>query len=255
MKKLILCVLLVLSFNTLQAKQAQSITVAASAIPHAQILEAIKPLLKAKGYDLVVLKYDDYTMPNELLKAGKVDANYFQHLPFLKNYNQKTNSKLVAVAKIHLEPMALYSKTNKSLIKQGDKIALPNDLVNESRALDILAKNSIISLRTAKYKNILDIMENEKDIEFLPMRPQQLPNILAEVDFAMINANYALKAGLNIKKAIIVENLNSPYINVLVTRQELANKDKIKALKSCLQSKEAKDFMLRSYKGAVIPVF
>lgn len=236
------------------------IIIAATPVPHAQILNAAKPLLKAKGYDLEIKEFNDYVLPNMALDAGEVDANFFQHLPFLKEFNKNKGTTLIQVAAIHIEPMALYSKKHsiKSIkdIKEGQTIAIPNDPTNESRALEILARKGLITLDDEKLKTILDVMDNPKNVQFLELKAAQLPRVLSEVDYALINANYALSAGLNpLKDSILIEKKDSPYANILVVKEGKENEAKIKALKEALQSEEIKAFIKEKYKGAIIPAF
>lgn len=238
----------------------EKIVVAASPVPHAQILKAAQPILKKQGYELEVKEFNDYVLPNMVLDAGEVDANFFQHLPYLKEFNKNKDTKLISIAGIHLEPMGLYSSKHKGkgveIIKEGMKIAIPNDPTNESRALEILAKKGLISLDDVPLKTILDITDNPKDIQFLELKAAQLPRVLGEVDFAMINANYALSAGLNpLKDTVLIETNDSPYVNIVVVKEGKENEAKLQALKKAMQSKEVKKYIEENYKGAIIPAF
>lgn len=254
MKKILLTLLLA---ATLFASD-KTIIVAASPVPHAQILKAASSLLKNQGYTLVIKEFGDYVLPNMALDAGEVDANFFQHKPYLIEFNKNKGTKLISIASIHLEPMGLYSKLHKSLDftkKKGLKVAIPNDPTNESRALEILARNKLLVLDEVPLKTTLDIIENPYEIEFIELKAAQLPRVLPEVDYALINANYALSAGLDPNKALIKEQKDSPFANIIAIRQGSQNEAKIKALKAAMQSKTVKDFIIQKYQGQIIPAF
>jgi D-methionine transport system substrate-binding protein len=235
-----------------------TIKVGASPVPHAEILEFVKPLLKAKGYDLEIVEFTDYVTPNIAVNEGELDANFFQHLPYLTEFNINKNTQLVKTVNVHLEPMGLYSKKIKSLseLKDGASIAVPNDPTNESRALDMLVEQGLLTFNDVKLKTVIDIKTNPKNLQIKELDAPQLPRVLDEVDAAIINTNYALSANLNpLKDAIILESKNSPYANIIVVKKGNENKEYIKALDEVLNSKEVKDFITSKYKGSIIGAF
>lgn len=254
-KSLFIASLLGLSLN-LNAEQ--TIKVAATPVPHAEILEQIKPDLEKQGYKLEIQEFTDYVLPNLAADSGEVDANFFQHIPYLEEFNKTRGTKLVKVVAVHIEPMAVYSKKYKNFneIKEGATIAIPNDPTNESRALDIIAKTGLVSFKNKALKTPLDIENNPKKIKFAELKAAQLPRALDDADFAVINSNYALSANLNpLKDSILIEDKDSPYVNVLVTKQGKEKDPKIQALAKALQSDKVKQFILEKYQGSVVPAF
>ena len=208
----------------------QVITVAATAVPHAEILEAAKPILAEQGYDLQITVFDDYVQPNEVVEAGDIDCNYFQHIPYLNSYNEERGTHLVSVGEIHYEPIGIYAGTESDLsnIPDGADIAIPNDTTNEARALLILQDNGIITLKEGAgiAATINDIAENPHNINFVEMEAAQVSKVLSEVAFAVINGNYALDAGLNAQTdALASETSDSlaaqTYVNVDVVRKAM----------------------------------
>lgn len=243
---------------TLNANALETISVAATPVPHAEILEQVKPDLEKQGYKLEIKEFTDYVLPNLAVDNQEVDANFFQHIPYLEEFNKSKGTKLVKVAGVHIEPMAVYSKKYKSLddIKEGVKIAIPNDPTNESRALDIIAKKGLVKFKDKALKTPLDLTDNPKKIQFVELKAAQLPRALDDVDFAVINSNYALSANLNpTKDSVFIEDKESPYVNILVTKQGRENEAKIKALADALQSDKIKQFILEKYDGSVLPAF
>ena len=238
------------------------IKVAASATPHAEILEQAKPLLEAKGYDLQVTVFDDYVQPNEVVESGDFDANYFQHIPYLESFNQEKGTHLVNAGGIHYEPFGIYPGTKASLdeLADGDSIAVPNDTTNEARALLLLQDNGIITLKEGAgltaTKN--DIVENPYNVDIVELEAAQVPRVKDEVAFMVLNGNYALEAGFSVAKdAIAYEKADSEaaktYVNVVAVKEGNENSDKIKALVEVLTSQEIKDYINNTYDGAVIP--
>lgn len=238
------------------------IKVAASATPHAEILEQAKPLLEAKGYDLQVTVFDDYVQPNEVVESGDFDANYFQHIPYLESFNEEKGTHLVNVGGIHYEPFGIYPGTKASLdeLADGDSIAVPNDTTNEARALLLLQDNGIITLKEGAgltaTKN--DIVENPYNVDIVELEAAQVPRVKDEVAFMVLNGNYALEAGFSVAKdAIAYEKADSEaaktYVNVIAVKEGNENSDKIKALVEVLTSQEIKDYINNTYDGAVIP--
>ncbi len=239
---------------------AEKVLVGATPVPHAEILDFIKADLAKDGFELVIKEFNDYVQPNLATDSGELDANFFQHIPYLDEFNKNKGTKLVRVAGIHLEPMAVYSKKHKAFdaknLKNGTKIAVPNDPTNESRALDVIASTGVVSFKDNALKTPLDLTSNPKKIKFIELKPAQLPRALQDADYAVINANYALAADLNpTKDGLVLEGKSSPYVNVLVVRAGNEQSAKTKALIKALQSEKVKKFITDKYKGAVIPAF
>lgn len=245
-----------------QTDELQVITVAATAVPHAEILEAAKPLLAAKGYDLQVTVFDDYVQPNNVVESGEIDANYFQHIPYLESFNEEQGTHLVNAGGIHYEPFGIYAGTESDLanVPDGATIAIPNDTTNEARALLLLQDNGLLTLSADAGINatILDIEENPYNIEFVELEAAQVSKVLSEVSFAVINGNYALDAGLNAQTdALATETSDSlaaqTYVNVIAVKEGNENNDAIKALVEVLKSDDIKKFIEEEYEGAVVP--
>jgi len=235
-----------------------TIKVGATPVPHAEILEFVKPLLKAKGYDLEIVEFTDYVTPNIAVDEGELDANFFQHAPYLREFNINKNTHLVKTVNVHLEPMGLYSKKITSLtdLQDGATIAVPNDPTNESRALDILVKQGLLTFNNVTLKTAVDIKTNPKNLKIKELDAPQLPRVLDEVDAAIINTNYALSADLNpLKDAIILESKDSPYANIVVVKEGNENKDYVKVLNEVLNSTEVKEFIKTKYNGSIIGAF
>ena len=239
------------------------VKVGASVTPHAEILNAIKEELKAAGYDLEVVEFTDYVLPNTALEQGDLDANYFQHTPYLDNFNEENGTHLVSVGKIHYEPFGIYAgKTSDlSAIPEGGSIAIPNDGTNEARALLLLEAQGLIKLKEGITftATVLDIAENPKNLSIKEIEAAQLARPLQDVDAAVINGNYAIQAGLKVKDALAIEDKDSiaadTYANVLVVKEGHENDEATKALLAALQSDTAKKFMEEKYEGAVIAAF
>lgn len=239
----------------------KKITVAASATPHAEILEEAKTLLKDKGYELEVKVFDDYVQPNNVVESGEFDANYFQHVPYLEQFNEEKGTHLVVAGKIHYEPFGIYPGTKKDLkdIAKGDKIAVPNDTTNEARALLLLQDNGIIKLKDGAgiKATVNDIEENPNNIEIVELEAAQVPRVVNEVAYVVLNGNYALEANYTVKKdALAYEKSDSEaaktYVNVIAVKEGNENSEKIKALVDVLKSDSIKKFIDEKYDGAVI---
>ena len=239
----------------------KKITVAASATPHAEILEEAKTLLKDKGYELEVKVFDDYVQPNNVVESGEFDANYFQHVPYLEHFNEEKGTHLVVAGKIHYEPFGIYPGTKKDLkdIAKGDKIAVPNDTTNEARALLLLQDNGIIKLKDGAgiKATVNDIEENPNNIEIVELEAAQVPRVVNEVAYVVLNGNYALEANYTVKKdALAYEKSDSEaaktYVNVIAVKEGNENSEKIKALVDVLKSDSIKKFINEKYDGAVI---
>lgn len=239
----------------------KKITVAASATPHAEILEEAKTLLKDKGYELEVKVFDDYVQPNNVVESGEFDANYFQHVPYLEQFNEEKGTHLVVAGKIHYEPFGIYPGTKKDLkdIAKGNKIAVPNDTTNEARALLLLQDNGIIKLKDGAgiKATVNDIEENPNNIEIVELEAAQVPRVVNEVAYVVLNGNYALEANYTVKKdALAYEKSDSEaaktYVNVIAVKEGNENSEKIKALVDVLKSDSIKKFINEKYDGAVI---
>ena len=239
----------------------KKITVAASATPHAEILEEAKTLLKDKGYELEVKVFDGYVQPNNVVESGEFDANYFQHVPYLEQFNEEKGTHLVVAGKIHYEPFGIYPGTKKDLkdIAKGDKIAVPNDTTNEARALLLLQDNGIIKLKDGAgiKATVNDIEENPNNIEIVELEAAQVPRVVNEVAYVVLNGNYALEANYTVKKdALAYEKSDSEaaktYVNVIAVKEGNENSEKIKALVDVLKSDTIKKFIDEKYDGAVI---
>lgn len=237
-----------------------TVKVAATAVPHAEILEFIKPKLKEQGVNLEVKVFTDYVQPNVQVFEKQFDANFFQHVPYLDQFNKDKNMNLVKVAGVHIEPFGVYSKKVKKLeeVKDGAQVAIPNDPTNGGRALALLAKSGLIKLKDGVGVNgtVKDIVENKKNLKIKELEAAMLPRVLDEVELALINTNYALEAKLNpTKDAIVLEDKNSPYVNILVSRPDNKDSEGIKKLVAALNTPEVKKFIEDKYAGAVVPAF
>ena len=238
------------------------IRVGASPSPHAEILEFAKDQLAAKGYELEIVEFTDYVMPNVALYEGDLDANFFQHTPYLDNYNEQNGTDLVSACKVHFEPMGLYSETLTSVsdVAEGSKVGVPNDPTNEARALNLLEAQGLIKLREGAGLNAtpLDIEENPLNLEFVELEAAQLPRNLSEFAIAAINGNYAIEAGI-LDKVIVNEAADSEsaqeYANILAVQSGDLETDKTKALVEALTSDETREFINTQYEDQFIPVF
>lgn len=256
MKKLLVAAA---AFAALSA-QADTLTVAATPVPHAEILEFIKPQLAKEGVDLKIKVFTDYVQPNVQVAEKRLDANFFQHQPYLDEFNKSKGTQLVSVAGVHIEPFGAYSSKIKKLdeLPQGASVVIPNDATNGGRALLLLAKAGVITLKpeagiTATPK---DIAENPKGIKVRELEAATLPRVLTQVDLALINTNYALEAKLNpTKDALAIEGSDSPYVNILVSRADNKDSAYMQKLAKALHSPEVKKFIEEKYKGAVVPAF
>jgi D-methionine transport system substrate-binding protein len=258
MKKLLTAIAVVAAFSS--AAQAETLNVAATAVPHAEILEFVKPALAKDGVELNVKVFTDYVQPNVQVAEKRLDANFFQHQPYLDEFNQSRGTELTSVAGVHVEPFGAYSSRIKDLkdLPQGANVVIPNDATNGGRALLLLQKAGIITLKDAS--NILatpkDIAENPKAIKVRELEAATLPRVLSQVDLALINTNYALEAKLNpTEDALIIEGSDSPYVNILVARADNQDSAAMQKLAKALNSPEVKAFILEKYQGAVVPAF
>ena len=241
-----------------------TLKVAASPVPHAEILSVAKDILAEQGITLEIIEYTDYVQPNMVTESGEVDANYFQHTPYLDSFNEENGTHLVSVGAIHYEPFGLFAGKTATLdeLADGAQIAVPNDTTNEARALQLLAAQGIITLKEGAgltaTKN--DIAENPHNVDIVEMEAAQLPRTLADVDFAVINGNYAAEAGLNAAAdALDVEDASSEaaqtFANILVVKEGNEANPAIQALLAALQSEQVKAYIDENYAGAVVAIF
>ena len=239
-----------------------TIKIAASATPHAEILEAAKPILAEEGWDLEVTVYDDYVLPNNAVASGELDANYHQHTPYLNSFNEERGTHLVEVGKIHYEPFGIYPGTKSSLddVAEGDVIAVPNDTTNEARALLLLQDNGIITLKAdaGLEATVNDIEENPYNVQIEELAAEQVARVSDEVAYLVLNGNYALEAGYSVgQDALAYEKSDSEaaktYVNVVVVKEGNEDNEGVKALVDVLKSDEIKEFINKTYDGAVIP--
>lgn len=250
--------------GTSEESEDKTITVAASPTPHAEILNnAVAPILEEEGYTLEVKEFTDYVQPNTVTEAGEVDANYFQHRPYLENFNEEQGTHLVEVAGVHFEPMGIFSSSVESLddVAEGAVVAVPNDATNEARALLLLEQEGLIEVDDEAGINatINDITSNPKNLEFEELEAANLPNILEDVSIAVINGNYALAADFTMDDALAVEANDSlaadTYTNVIVVKDGNQDSEKIKALAEACNSDEVRDYITDNYQGSVVAVF
>ena len=244
------------------AEEKGTITVAASATPHAEILEAAKPILAEQGWNLEVTVFDDYILPNQVVDSGELDANYFQHIPYLDEFNAERGTHLVNAGGIHYEPFGIYPGTKTTLdeVADGDVIAVPNDTTNEARALLLLQDNGLIKLKDGAglTATVQDIEENPHNLEIKELEAAQVPRVVGEVAYVVLNGNYALQADFSVAKdSIAYESSDSEaaktYVNVIAVAEGNENNEGIKALVDVLKSDEIKQFINDNYDGAVIP--
>ncbi|KHA71755.1 D-methionine-binding lipoprotein MetQ [Pseudomonas fluorescens] len=256
MKKLIAAFAAVAAFSA----HAETLTVAATPVPHAEILEFVKPALAKEGVDLKVKVFTDYIQPNVQVAEKRLDANFFQHQPYLDEFNKAKGTSLVAVTGVHLEPLGAYSSKLKDLkdLPSGANVVIPNDATNGGRALLLLAKAGVITLKdpTNILSTVKDIATNPKDLKIRELEAATIPRVLTQVDLALINTNYALEAKLDPSKdALVIEGNDSPYVNILVSRADNKDSDAMQKLAAALHSPEVKKFITEKYKGAVLPAF
>ena len=239
-----------------------TITVAASPTPHAEILEAAKPILAEQGWNLEVTVFDDYILPNQVVDSGELDANYFQHIPYLDEFNAERGTHLVNAGGIHYEPFGICPGTKKTLdeVADGDVIAVPNDTTNEARALLLLQDNGLIKLKDGAglTATVQDIEENPHNLEIQELEAAQVPRVVGEVAYVVLNGNYALQADFSVAKdSIAYESSDSEaaktYVNVIAVAEGNENNEGIKALVDVLKSDEIKQYINDNYDGAVIP--
>ena len=248
--------------NDNTAADMGKITIAASSTPHAEILEAAKPILAEKGYNLEITIFDDYVIPNEVVESGEMDCNYFQHIPYLESFNAEKGTHLVNAGGIHYEPFGIYpgKKSDLADVAAGDTIAVPNDTTNEARALLLLQDNGLLKLKdgVGLTATVNDIVENPYDIEFVELAAEQIARVKEDVSFIVLNGNYALQAGFSVGKDAIAYELSDSeaaktYVNVIAVKEGNEDSEKIKALVEVLKSDAIEEYINSTYDGSVIP--
>ena len=241
------------------AAKTEKLIVGATPIPHAELLNLVKDDLKKEGIELEVVEFNDYVQPNKALADKSIDANFFQHVPYMEDFGKKNHIDMVAVGNIHLEPMALYSKKIKNVndLKNGDTLIIPNDPTNGGRALILLDKAGIIKLKdnTKLDSTPADIAENPKNIKIETLSNEQIAPRLSEVAGAIINSNFAIDAKVTKNEIILIEGKDSPYVNVVTVLKESQNDERVKKLVKALQSEKVKKYIEEKYDGRVIPAF
>ena len=243
--------------------EGTTLKVGATPAPHAEILEVVVPILAEQGITLEIVQYNDYVQPNNAVEDGSLDANYFQHITYMNDFNDQNGTHLVSAAEVHYEPMSLYAGKVSSLdeLADGALIGVPNDATNEARALLVLQQEGLITLRDGAgiTATINDIVDNPKNLQFSEMEAAQLPLRLADLDMAVINGNYAIDAGLSMDDALATESADGEaaqaYVNVLAVKEGRENDSAIQALAAALCSPEVKAFIDETYNGAVVAVF
>lgn len=260
MKKLLPVVALSLAAFAACPVFAGKLSVAATPVPHAELLEFVKPALAEQGVELDIKVFTDYVQPNVQVADGHLDVNFFQHQPYLDSFNKEHKTELVTVGLVHVEPFGAYSNKIKDLseLKDGALVALPNDPSNGARALLLLQQQGLIELKDPS--NILatsrDIAKNPKKLKFKELEAATLPRVLSDVDIALINTNYALEAGLNpLNDALFIEGSDSPYANIVVTTTAKIDNEDVQKLIKTLQSEEVRKLIAEKYKGAIVPAF
>ena len=259
MKKLVLALLLMLALPLAAFAENKTIVIGVTPFPHKDIMLVVKDLLAKEGYDLVIKEFTDYVQPNMALADGDLDANFFQHIPYLDNMNKEKDLKLTWVAKVHIEPLGLYSHKIKSLdeLKDGDTISVPNDPTNCARALRLLEDNGLIKIKEGELVTAKDITDNPKNLKITEIEAAQLPRTLDDVTAAVINTNFAGEAGLiPSKDAIIMEGKDSPYANIIAVRESEKDSDAIKALAKAANSPEVKAYIVKELEPkGIVPAF
>ena len=244
-------------------KDDKTVVVGASPTPHAGILEVAKDIMAEEGYTLEIKTFNDYIMPNEAVEDGSIDANYFQHITYMNDFNTEYGTHLVSAAEIHYEPFGLYAGKTASIdeLADGAQIAVPNDTTNEARALLLLEQEGLLTLAEGAGINatVLDIVDNPKNLEFVELEAAQIPTRLADVDMAVINGNYAMGAGMSIADALAIESSDgtaaTAYANVVAVKEGNENNEAILALVEALKSDEVKAYMEETFQGSVVPLF
>lgn len=241
-------------------EQRINLKVGASPEPHAKMLELVKEDLKSEGIDLEIIEFSDYVLPNLTLADKEIDANFFQHLPYLESFNEDKKTDLVSLGSVHIEPMGVYSEKIKAIdeLADGASVSIPNDATNGARALLLLEKNGLIKLDKDAGFNATekDIVENPKKLKFEALEAATLPRTVNDFDIAVINGNYAIQGGFNpIDDALLLEENSSPYGNIIAIRKGEENRPELKALLKALQSEKIKKYIDENFEGSVVPGF
>ncbi|MFN3724681.1 MAG: MetQ/NlpA family ABC transporter substrate-binding protein [Allosphingosinicella sp.] len=239
---------------------ANRLSVAATAVPHAEILDFVRPELAAQGLQLDIRVFNDYVQPNLQVDQGQIDVNYFQTRPYLDEFNAARGTRLVPITGVHVEPLGAYSRRLRAIadIPSGATVAIPNEPSNGGRALLLLQKAGLIQLRDPRnpLSTLNDIAANPKQLHIRELEAATLPRVLGEVDLALINTNYALDAQLSpVRDALVIEDGNSPYVNLVVGRRGSEQDPRVRKLVEALRSPRVRDFIQRRYQGAVLPAF
>ena len=258
MKK-ILALLVALALFVVSCGKGEKLKVGATPVPHGEFLKLVKDDLKKRGVDLEIVQFNDYILPNKALADKSIDANFFQHVPYMEDFAKRNNIPLVSVGNVHLEPMALYSKKIKNIkdLKPNDTLIIPNDPTNGGRALILLDKAGIIKLKDNKKldSTTKDIASNPKKIKIVTLSNEQIAPRLVEVAGAIINSNFAINAGVTKNEIILQEDKNSPYANVVTVLKGNENDPRIQKLMKALQSEKVKKYIEEKYEGRIIPAF
>ena len=242
------------------ADGAATLSIGVSPVPHADIIRFVEPALKAQGVNLKIVEFSDYVQPNLSLNDKELDANFFQHKPYLDDFSAQRGLKLASLVAVHIEPMGVYSKSVKAVAEtpEGAKVAIPNDPTNGGRALKVLETAGLIKLKdgVGELATVADVAENPKNLKFVEIEAAQLPRSLDDVALAVINSNFALGANLNpVKDAIAIEAKDSPYANIVAVRAGDESRPEIQKLKAALTTPDVKKFLEEKYQGAVVPAF
>ena len=259
---LVVVVVFAVSCSNNKNGNGKTINVAASPVPHGEILNQIKDLMSEKGYELNIVEFSDYVQPNLAVDNGQMDANYFQHKPYLDDFNKERGTKLVSVGNVHYEPFGIYRGTKNSLnnLTSGDKIAVPNDVTNEARALLLLESAGLIKLKQGAGLTAtkLDIVENNLNLDIVEIESAQIPRVLDSVAVACMNGNYAIEAGFTVNEALFIEPDTSDaakqYANIICVSEKNKNAQFAKDLMECLKSEKVKNFINERYNKSVIPI-
>ena len=237
--------------------QALALTVGVTAGPHAIIMEHLKQEAQKSGLDLTIIEFNDFIIPNAALASGDIDVNSYQHLPFLEEQIKSRGYKFSFLAKTILLPLGIYSLKHNDLhtIKESSKISIPNDPTNGGRALKLLEKAQLITLKSSENPSILDIVENPKRLQIIEVDAPQIPRTLGDVDYGITNTDWIVLAGMDPHKALLKEEKNSPYSNIIVVRSEDAKREDIQKLISLYHSKKTREFIIKEFKGSVLPAW
>lgn len=256
---LLLPVLLFVLSSCGAKKDVNHVTIACSPVPHAEIMNEIKDLMQEKGFTLEVKEFSDYVTPNLAVDQGEVDANYFQHKPYLDEFNEERGTKVVSVAAVHYEPFGIYPGMMDSLkVREGSKVAVPNDVTNEARSLNLLEAVGLIKLKDGAGLKAtkLDIIDNPMNLDIVELESAQIPRALGSVDLACMNGNYAMEAGYRVSDALAIEDQSSEaaktYANIICVKEGNENAEFVKALVECLKNQKVKDFIDKKYEKSVI---